>query len=126
MTTIGSKYRGTKEFLLVYSMLISAAQMSDIVYYMQVAKIIGIDTPGNYMGREVGQILGEISEDEHINGRPFLSSVAVNSKGVPGPGYFDLGRSLGKLKSTETEDEEKFWKEEKEKVYDVWSPDIHK
>jgi hypothetical protein len=64
MTTIGNKYRGSKEFLLVYTRLIVAAQHRGLVSYKEVARILGIDEPGHHMARKVGQVLGEISEDE--------------------------------------------------------------
>jgi len=49
------------------------------------------------MGKEVGHILAEISEDEAQNGRPMLSAIAVNSTGVPSFGFFDLAKRLGAL-----------------------------
>ena len=76
MTIVKAKYRGTKEFLLAYMKLITAAQYRGVVYYTDIAKILGIEKPGHHMGREVGQLLGEISENEHQAGRPMLSAVA--------------------------------------------------
>src|SRR3972149_8350236 len=99
MTTIGTKYRGTKEYHLVYCELVIAAQYRGVVGYHKIAKILGIDQPGHHMAREVGQVLGEISEDEHNAGRPMLSAVAVSVKGYPGEGFFALARRLGSLTS---------------------------
>ena len=121
MTTVGDKYRGTKEFLLVYMKLITAAQHRGIVYYTEVARILGIDQPGHHMSREVGQVLGEISEDEHTNGRPMLSAVAVSSKGMPSEGFFNLASRLGKYSGSTTNDEEIFWKQESDRVYSAWA-----
>jgi len=37
---------------------------------------------GNYMGSQLGQVLGEISEAELNQGRPMLSALAVGARGV--------------------------------------------
>jgi len=68
MSTVGSKYRGTKEYQLVYCKLLSAAQRHDEAFYTEIAEILGIATTGHHMAREVGQVLGEVSEDEHNAG----------------------------------------------------------
>ena len=121
MTTVGTKYRGTKEFLLVYANLISAAQKRDMVYYNEVASILGIHQPGHHMAREVGQVLGEISEDEHRAGRPMLSAVAIATKGPPGEGFFSLANRLGKYSGSTLDDELSFWEHERDEVYRVWA-----
>jgi hypothetical protein len=119
MSTVGDKYRGTQEYQLVYCKLLAAAQRGDEVVYGEVAEILGIPTTGHHMAREVGQVLGEISEDEHHAGRPMLSAIAVSvTKGFPGEGFFDLARRLGRL--TTTADELAFWRAEEQKVYDTW------
>lgn len=121
MTTVGTKYRGTKEYYLTFSALIAAAQCRGVVAYTKVARILGITQPGQHMAKEVGQILGEISEDEHNNGRPMLSTVAVGATGLrPGEGFFILARSLGKLSGTDQNAQEKFWLAECESVYETW------
>ncbi len=120
MSVIGSRYRGSQEFLLVYCKLIAAAQQSGEVPYKDVATILHIETPGHHMAREVGQILGEISEDEHKAGRPMLSAVAMGVNGLPGEGFFTLARKLGKLSATAADQELQFWKNERQKVYDTW------
>lgn len=51
MTTIGSKYRGTQEFLRVYSKLIAAAESRGKVSYQEVAAVLGIETPGHHMAK---------------------------------------------------------------------------
>lgn len=120
MTTIGSKYRDTKEYHLVFCKLIDAAQKQSEVSYKEIASILGIHTPGNHMSREVGQILGEISEDEHAAGRPMLSAIVERVDGIPGEGFFTLARRLGKLLAVDAEGEIKFWMDEREKVFQTW------
>ncbi len=121
MTTIASKYRGTKKFLLVYMKLISTAQHRDVVYYAQIAKILGIEQPGHHMARELGQILGKISEDEHQSGRPMLSAVAVATSGSPGEGFFTLAARLGKYSGASKSEEKVFRTSERDRVYDIWA-----
>ncbi len=118
--TVSTKYRGTKEFLLVYSELIQAARRRGTVTYKGVAELMGLPLTGNYMGAETGHLLGEISEDEHCHGRPMLSAIAVSTSGMPGPGFFVLARSLGKLADTSGDPERRFWENEREAVYAAW------
>jgi hypothetical protein len=120
MTVVVDKYRGTKEYCMIYSELINAAKYRGTVTYQEVAKIVGLPLLGNYMGAEIGHLVGEISEDEFIAGSPMLSAIVVNTTGKPGPGFFGLARHLGKLHSTSRDEELKFWEREKKAVYDQW------
>jgi hypothetical protein len=72
------------------------------------------------MAREVGQVLGEISEDEHEAGRPMLSAVAVGTSDVPGQGFFVLAKRLGKISDIHSRNRYDFWNAEREKVYGIW------
>ena len=103
-----------------FSELITAARYGGTTTYQAVAGIIGLPLTGNYMGKEVGQILGEISEDELNQGRPMLSAVVVGVSGLPGSGFFELARGLGKLKIDSNADEHRFWEEEKATVHAEW------
>lgn len=123
-TTVFTKYRGKKEFLLVYSELINTARRRGTCTYQEVAELMGLPPRGNYMGAETGHLLGEISEDEHVNGRPMLSAIAVSTSGMPGSGLFDLARQLGKMSGTSAEAERRFWEKEKEAVYATWQRDF--
>ncbi|MFC2023430.1 hypothetical protein ACFLT5_01695 [Chloroflexota bacterium] len=74
----------------------------------------------NYMGNETGWIAGEISEDEACHGRPMLGALAIASTGIPGKGFFDLARKLGRLHKESREAEVRFWKEETAALYETW------
>lgn len=117
---VSNKYRGTREYLLVYSELIRAAQYRGTVTYQHIAQIMGLPLKGSYMGSQVGWILGEISDDEQQRGRPMLSAVAVGVSGKPGSGFFALARQLGKLGKGTKEDDHAFWLKEREVVYKMW------
>jgi hypothetical protein len=120
MTIVKSKYRGTKAYFLAFSELITAARYHGVVNYQQIAQLTGLPLSGNYMGRELGQLLGEISEDEFLQGRPMLSALAVSSLGKPSEGFFVLARQLGKLKSESGADEQAFRENECKAVYEIW------
>ena len=112
------KYRGTTKYFHVLADLVRAAQYRGLTTYQDIALLMGLPLSGQYMAREVGQILGEISEDEVRAGRPMLSSVAVGVKGKAGPGFFNLARQLGRL--DQNKDESVFWDEELRAAYEAW------
>ena len=120
MSITESKYRGRKEYALVYSELITVAKYRGYVTYQEIAKLIGLPLQGNYMGKEIGHLLGEISEDEVSRGRPMLSAIVVSTTGTPGPGFFELARLLGKFDSTDKDKERAFWEHEKKALYETW------
>ncbi|HDS1229905.1 TPA: hypothetical protein ACKP0F_000282 [Stenotrophomonas maltophilia] len=64
-------------------------------------------------------LLGEISSDEDKAGRGMLSAIVVHKSGdmQPGPGFFELARSLGR----NTTDPLVCWISEFNKVHDYWA-----
>ncbi|MCB8945211.1 MAG: hypothetical protein H6658_15805 [Ardenticatenaceae bacterium] len=115
------KYYGSVEYHLVYCELIRAAQYGGLTTYQAVAQIMGLPLQGSHMGREVGIMLGEISENELAQERPMLSAIVVGVSGVPGPGFAAIARQLGKLDSEDKADEMAFWEREKTAVYQTWA-----
>jgi hypothetical protein len=120
MPVVPNKYRGTVEYSTVYAELVFAARCRGLVTYQELALAIGFPTEGNYLGAEIGHLLGEISDDEHGHSRPMLSAIAVGVSDLPGPGFFDLARQLGKLNSQIRQDERDFWERERQAVYNTW------
>ena len=123
MITVQGKYEDTKEFILVYSELVQAAKFQGLVTYKRIAQIMGIPLTGNHMGKEVGQMLGEVSNSEVNLGRPMLSSIAVREDGGIGEGFFKIAEDLGKISNSDLNDtvkKETFWKDQQKKVYDTW------
>lgn len=118
---MSSKYRGTKEYLLVYAELINAARYRGTTTYQAVAEIMGLPLTGSNMGKQVGQMLGEISEEELGHGRPMLSAIAVGVNGVPGPGFYNWARKLGRLTDDSPEAEQEFLERETRAVYETWA-----
>jgi hypothetical protein len=115
------KYFGTKEYLLVYGELIAAARYRGVSTYQAIAQLMGLPLSGNHMSREVGLILGEITEAELDQGRPMLSALAVGVNGVPGEGFYSLGKQLGRLTDDSKEGRAAFWESEKQAVYQAWA-----
>ena len=70
MPVVSDKYRGTTTYFHVLAELVRAAQYRGRTTYQDIALLMGLPQSGNYMGKEVGLILGEISEDEVRAGRP--------------------------------------------------------
>lgn len=118
MQTVKDKYRGTTKYFHVLAELVRAAQYRGVTTYQDIALIMGLPLSGSHMGKEVGHILGEISEDEVSAGRPMLSSVAVGVNGKAGPGFFALARELGRLSAKDLE--VAFWESERLATYDAW------
>lgn len=125
MAVVPDKYRGTREYEQVRAEMIKVAKRKDTIFYADIAKVMKLPSSGHYMSAEVGHMSGEISEDEHSRGRPMLSAVAVSvTRRIPGPGFFDLARTLGKLPSFSEQAERHFWEEEKAAVYAAWQ-EVH-
>ena len=118
MPVVSDKYRGTTKYFHVLAELVRAAQYRGTTTYQDIAILMSLPQSGSHMGKEVGLILGEISEDEVRAGRPMLSSVAVGVNGKVGSGFFGLARELGRL--DQNKDESDFWKEEQLAAYSAW------
>lgn len=116
---VRDKYRGTSEYAKARAELVRIAQAKRLITYKDLARVAGLPLVGNNMAREVGSVLGAISEDEVVAGRPMLSAVAVNAHGYAGTGFFGLARSLGRL--SKTQDEDAFWEAERDAVYEAWA-----
>lgn len=94
-----------------------AARRRVIAYSDLVTKIRSLNLEPH--SDHLAHMLGEISTAEHEAGRGMLTVVVVHKHGdqMPGPGFFQLARSLGHV----TKDQEAFWIGEMEKVYGAWS-----
>jgi len=120
MNKVTDKYRKTRQYDLAYYLMIGAAARGQVIYYTELAPLVGLPKQGQHMGSEIGHLLGEISEDEHRAGRPMLSSIVIGASKKPGSGYYQLARDLGKLRGTGTAEESAFWESEKAAVYKYW------
>lgn len=77
MSAAQDKHPGKPVYYRVHHELIQAAQYRGTTTYQDTAVIVGLPTPGNYVGEEVGHILSAISKDEQRASKPLLSALAV-------------------------------------------------
>ena len=124
MTFGTPKYFGEQAFNDVYCKLIEKARNKQNMHYEEVAAIMGKkpeEKMGHYWANETGHMLREICDYEHKHNRPMLSAIVVlKNDGIPGKGFFELARGLGKLTSVSKQDEKTFWKQELLEVYKTW------
>jgi hypothetical protein len=110
----------TIEYHLIYSELIKAARHRGTVTYQELAVVVGLPITGNNMGKRLGEILGAISQNEVIQGRPMLSAVAVKAGGKLGDGFFKFARELEVLNTDDPHKEIAFWENQKRQIYEIW------
>jgi hypothetical protein len=116
-----TKWVQSKQYFIAYSILIDAAQHQGFATYQEIAQAIGLPTAGNYMGSQIGELLGDISANEKKQGRPMLSAICVGTNGKPGGGFLPWAKVLGYFK--DGDDEQIFWKSECKKIYEAWKID---
>ena len=118
MSHIEGKYRGTTTYARVYRELVTAAEFRGVTTYQHIAMLMGLPTQGNLMGKEVGQMLGEVSEDEINAGRPMLSAVVVSTTGSPGEGFYGFAEEHRQLRDGEKRTDA--WRRIRDSVYEAW------
>lgn len=104
---------------ILYKKLIEVASQGKTISYKEVMALVGLKL-GNHGQREIGKMLGEISEAEDKNGNPLLSVVVVTAmKNKPGDGFFELSR-VKNLNLRTDEDKDEFFRAELERVHKHW------
>ncbi len=99
--------------------LIQKAKQRAMIPYSELVGLVEPVTFNAYDPR-LFAILGQISIEEHEQGRPLLSVLVVHKTGdmQPGEGFFELAESLGR----DVRDVLKAWIAELQKVYQYWNP----
>jgi hypothetical protein len=121
MAEVPDKYRGKKAYGLTFAALVTAAHTRSLCTYTGIAELASLPTTYPQMQKEVGQLLGEISEDEHNAGRPMLSAIVVDKNdGQTGEGFFTLARKLSLLKTDSRSAAIEFLNKEKTAVFEFW------
>jgi len=94
-----------------------AARKGTIAYSELVAEIKAIDIRAH--DPRLFHLLDEINRLEDRAGRGMLTALVVHKSGdmQPGPGFFELAKSLGK----DTSDKLVCWLQELKRVHDYWS-----
>jgi hypothetical protein len=82
-----------------YLIELARKKVNQTVAYQKLSDDCGLGlkmTEGQHIRKEIGRILGEISEYEHNNKRPLLSALVVHAKdGEEGDGFFKMAESMG-------------------------------
>ena len=121
MPVVPNKYRGTREYGLAYATLIIAAHNAQMLTYEGIAKLTGLPKVGAAMAAQVGQLLGEISEDEVGSNRPMLSALVVEKNtGQTGKGFFKIAMKLNRLSGMSKTRKKAFLAKEKRALYELW------
>lgn len=104
----------------VYERLVRAARGGELVFYGELAKMLGIDMDNPHFGAQVGKVLDRINEDETAAGRPMISAIVVSRDTMlPGTGFFKLGQEL--RQTNPGEDEIGFAVRQIKRVHHYWS-----
>ncbi len=98
--------------------MVAAAGRRGLIAYSELAaaiRTIDLEPQSTHLAH----MLGEISSAEDAAGRGMLTVVVVHKSGdgMPGAGFFELARSLGR----DTRDKVAFWAGELKKVHATWS-----
>lgn len=72
---------------------------------------------------EIGYILGDISEHEHIHNRPLLSALVITTSGEEGGGFFRLCESLGFGNASKLKNDPTFAAIQMNLCYEFWQND---
>lgn len=123
MTVMSDRYRGTPEYDRARELMIQIARQGTVINYKpQITDILGIDPDdrGDHIPQQLGQLCGEISEDEFLAGRPLLIAVVMNREGQPGWGFFKLATALGQYHRSGMDAETAYWLAEHARVCDYW------
>ena len=95
MPVIKTVYRKKKEYHLAHAALVLAAHSRSFLTYTGIAQLTGLPDTGNRLQQTVGQLLGEIGEDEYDAKRPILSALVVDKRtGLPSFGFDTLTDKL--------------------------------
>ncbi len=106
----------------VYEKLKEIARARSVIPYQQVGNLIGLDMTNEEHRYRIGQLLDEINRTLASEDKPMISAVVVRRESsIPGSGFFQCARNLGKLTGPDDEDTRlRFFRDELQAVYDYW------
>lgn len=82
---------------------------------------LGLNMDIKHEKQLLGEILDEISEDEHKAGRPLLSAMVIGKKNGQGDRFFKLCEGLGMGEWKTLKADEDFLQNQIEACWDFWS-----
>ncbi len=107
----------------LYEKLREVARQQTTTHYKDIEPMLGLKMGDPADRVRIGQILGEISTQEHAAGRPMLSTVVTRKEDErPGLGFFELAQELGLVGAM---DSETFFIHELKRVHRYWANPAH-
>ncbi len=107
----------------LYEKLREVARQQTTTHYEDIAPTLGLKMGDPADRVRIGQILGEISKQEHDADRPMLSAVMTHiGDERPGLGFYKLAQELGLVG---TMDSETFFIHELKRVLRYWANPAH-
>ena len=80
----------------IYKKLQEVAKSGNVTNYSDIAPLANLDMSNPDDRNKISVILDEISEKEHEEGRPLLSTVVIHKdNNMPGKGYFKMAKRIG-------------------------------
>ncbi len=106
----------TKYVTMARDKIIEIAKKGDTITYKELMEKMG--GPGRGY---IGEVLEEICQREHEEGRPLLSALVVHSNDrLPGDAFWKLSLAPQHVTNGAREDKINFWRNEQRKIYEYW------
>ena len=110
--------------LTIYNRLIELARGNRSISYQKLSDQcnLGYDMHNPDDRNKIGSLLGEISTEEHGNGRPLISVLVFrDDTNIPGDGFFELAQKLGKYNGSDNQiAKDNFFVSEFRNVCEYW------
>jgi len=101
---------------MIRPILVRVAKKRDFITYKELQEEMG--GPGRGY---IGEVLEEVCQREHEQGRPLLSALVVHrTDGLPGNGFWELRVLPPSLRNASMEEKIDHWKKEYRKAWEYW------
>ena len=103
--------------------LVEVARVKGIIFYFDIALLIGLDLDLPEHRDRLSEMLNEIGRDENRKGNPFLPAIAIAVRqGRPGDGFFATAGELGLYDGgAGVREQVPFWIREVCRVHEHWA-----
>ncbi len=91
----------------LHPVLIDTVRQGRTIAYRDLARAAGVPAPHSIHRTTLA--LEALIRADHAAGRPLLAAVAVGKAGLPGPGFFQLLRALGRYDGPDRGPEAAAW-----------------
>lgn len=108
----------------IYDKIKEVAKSGVTTHYSDIAPLVGLSMQRPPDRKILADMLNQISENEHKNGRPLLAAVVILKrkpvgvkKKIPGDGFFGMAQKVGLYNGG---DAVEYWDSELQRVHDYW------